>query len=216
MRPSPGRREFNRTEVLRNVMRLVSAKGFSDTSVAEIAKAAGMKQSSLYKAFGGKDEVVDAAIRFSAETEAALAQEPLRTSRTGREAISCMLEENTRLCGRWPNVCGCLFTLNAYIVPATDASLQDFLSEQRRSLGKHVRARLVQSVAEGELPEDTDIDGAANLCLAVLGGLTYRVIDGAPKALLFRSIELFVNALGFSPRASEVLRASKSRSNLGQ
>ena len=37
------------------------------------------------------------AIRFCADTEACLAQEPLHVSRTGREAILAMLEGNVRL-----------------------------------------------------------------------------------------------------------------------
>jgi hypothetical protein len=59
---------------------------------------------------------------------------------------------------------------------------------------------MAQSVIEGELPEDTNVDAVANLCLPVSGGLTFRVIDGSPKGLLFRSIELFVNGLGFFPQ----------------
>ena len=51
---------------------------------------------------------------------------------------------------------------------------------------------------DGELPEDTNCEALANLCLAVLGGLNLRVLDGAPAVLLFRSIEIFVNALGFT------------------
>ena len=216
MRLNPNSRAVNRPVVLRNVMRLVSVKGFADTSVADLIKAAGMNQRSLYKSFGRKDEIVGAAIRLSAEIEAGLAQEPLRTSHTGREAILCMLEENVRLCGQWPRVCGCLFTLNAFILPAKDTTLQDFLSEQRRSLVERLRARLVQSVNEGELPENTNPDAAANLCLAVLGGLTFRVIDGTPKALLFRSIELFVNALGFSQQQSLLPSVPKARRKLRQ
>jgi hypothetical protein len=59
-------------------------------------------------------------------------------------------------------------------------------------------SRLTQSVNEGELPDDTNCEALANLCLAVLGGLHLRVLDGAPALLLFRSIDIFVNALGFT------------------
>jgi AcrR family transcriptional regulator len=190
-------------------MRLLVVKGFADTSMTDLTKAAGMNQRRLYKAFGTKDEIVSAAIRFCAESEACLAHEPLRTSHSGKEAISCMLEENVRLCGRWPRVRGCLFALNAFIIPTQDGSLQEFLSDRRRSLEKRVHDRVTQSVIEGELPEDTKVDAVANLCLAVLGGLTFRVIDGTPKGLLFRSIELFVNGLGFSPQKSRVRRTLK-------
>lgn len=50
----------------------------------------------LHRVFGTRDEILRAAIRFCADTEACLAQEPLRVSATGREAILAMLEENVR------------------------------------------------------------------------------------------------------------------------
>ena len=53
---------------------------------------------------------------------------------------------------------------------------------------------------EGELPDQTNIEALASLCFTVLAGLTIRVLDGASAALLLRSIELFVNTLGFTPR----------------
>ena len=54
---------------------------------------------------------------------------------------------------------------------------------------------------------DTDCEALANLCLAVLGGLHLRVFDGASMVLLFRSIEIFVDALGFA----QGRRASSTR-----
>ena len=206
---NPDRKELNRAAILRNVMKVLLVKGFADTSITDLAKAAGTNPGSLYRMLGTKADIAAAAIRCCAESEACLAREPLRTSPTGREAISSMLEENVRLCGRWPKFRGCLFTLNAFITPAKHTGMQEFLTERRRSLAKHVRARLSQAVVEGELPKGTNVDAVANLCITVLGGITFRVLDGTPKALLFRSIELFVNALGFSSDKSIVRRSSK-------
>jgi AcrR family transcriptional regulator len=175
-------------------------KGFAKASVADLTSAAGVDYGTLHKGFGTRDEILRAAIHFCADTEASLAQEPLLVSPTGREAILSMLEENVRLRRHWPKHCGCLFTYNAFVIPPEDADLQDFLTARRRSLSKQIRLRLVQSVTEGELPEDTNCEVVANLCLTLLSGLTFRVLDGAPPGLLFRSLELFVKALGFAPR----------------
>jgi hypothetical protein len=102
--------------------------------------------------------------------------------------------------------CGCLFTFNAFIVPPEDDDLQDFLAERRRSLSKHIRARLARSVREGELPEGANCEALANLRLTLLSGLTIRVLDGAPPGLLFRSIGLFVDALGFRVRRTNLAK----------
>jgi len=199
-RPRQGGDNLDRPVVLRKVMEVLSAKGFNKASIANLTSATGLGFGALRNTFGSREEILRAAIRFCAETEVCLAQEPLRVSRTGREAILAMFEENVRLRRHWPRYCGSLFTFNAFIVPPDESELQDFLAERRRSLSKQIRARLTRSVREGELPEGSNCEALANLCLTLLSGLTFRVLDGAPPGLLFRSIGLFVNALGFNAR----------------
>jgi len=202
----------DRGAVLRKVMDVLSKKGFANASIADLTRATGMSSNMLRRGFGTKDEIVRAAIHACADTEASLAHEPLRVSPTGREAIVSMLEENVRLRRHRPKYCGCLFTFNAFVIPAEDLELQDFVSERRRALAKHIRLRLAQSVVAGELPKDVNCDLLGDLCFTVLSGLTFRVLEGTPPAALFRSIELFVNALGFAPRRRQA-RGRSSRSS---
>jgi AcrR family transcriptional regulator len=208
-RPRQGGNNLDRPVVLRKVMEVLSAKGFAQASIADLKSAVGPAYGALRKAFGTRDEILRAAIRFCADTEACLAQEPLRVSPTGKEAILAMLEENVRLRRHWPRYCGCLFTFNAFIVPPEDADLQDFLTEKRRSLSKHIRSRLAQSVSEGELPKGTNCETLANLCVTLLSGLTFRILDGAPPGLLFRSIGLFVAALGSRVRRTTLAKKAR-------
>jgi AcrR family transcriptional regulator len=203
-RPQQRGNAVDRSILLRKVMEVLSVKGFAKASIADLTSAAGVDYGTLHREFGGRDEILRAAIQFCAETEASLAHEPLRVSPTGREAILSMLDENIRLRRHWPRYCGCLFTFNAFIIPPEDVDLLNFLTERRHSLLKQIRSRLTQSVSEGELPEDTNCEALANLCLTVLTGITFRILDGTPPGLLFRSIELFVNAVGLSPRRSQV------------
>lgn len=211
-RPRQGGKAADRPVVLRKVMEVLSVKGFAKASIADLTNAAGVDYGTLHKTFGARDELLRAAIQFCADTEASLAEEPLRVSPTGRDAILSMLEENVRLRRHWPKHCGCLFTFNAFVVPPEDAALHDFLIGKRRSLSKEIRSRLVQSVAEGELPQATNCEAVANLCLTLLSGITFRVLDGAPPGLLFRSLEVFVNALGFLPRRGRArLHSAPSR-----
>jgi AcrR family transcriptional regulator len=206
-RPRQGADAVDHSAALRDVMEALSAKGFAEASISDLKSAVGPAYGALRKAFGTRDEILRAAIRFCADTEATLANEPLRVSPTGKEAILAMLEENVRLRRHWPRYCGCLFTFNAFIVPPEDADLQDFLTEKRRSLSKQIRSRLAQSVSEGELPKGTNCETLANLCFTLLSGITFRVLDGALPGLLFQSIEMFVDSLGFTRRRS----AARSR-----
>jgi AcrR family transcriptional regulator len=211
-RPRQGANAVDRSAALRDVMEVLSAKGFAKASIADLKSAAGPGYGALHRAFRTRDEILRAAVRFCADTEACLAQEPLRVSPTGREAILAMLEENVRLRRHWPRHCSCLFMFNAFIVPPDEAELQDFLTEKRRSLSKHIRARLARSVRERELPEGANCEALASLCLTLLSGLTVRVLDGAPPSLLFRCIHLFVDALGFRGRRRPPSRRAVRRS----
>jgi len=190
----------DRGTVLRKAMDVLSKKGFADASIADLTRATGMSSNMLRRGFGTREDMFRAAIRACADTEASLAHEPLRVSPTGREAIVSMLEENVRLRRHRPKYCGCLFTFNAFVIPAEDLELQDLVSERRRSLARHIRLRLAQSVAAGELPKNVNCHLLSDLCFTVLSGLTFRVLEGTPPQALFRSIQLFVNALGFAPR----------------
>jgi TetR/AcrR family transcriptional regulator, transcriptional repressor for nem operon len=194
------RNGVNRSVVLRKVIEVLSSKGFAKTSIADLTSATGLGYAALHRAFGSREEILRAAIRFCAETEARLAEESLRVSPTGREAILSMLEENVRLRRHWPRCSGCLFALNAFLVPPEDLDLQVFLTDRRRSLSQQIRTRIAQSVKEGELPAGIHSDTLANLCLTILSGLHSRVLDGTPPALLFRSIEMFVDVLGLRTR----------------
>jgi AcrR family transcriptional regulator len=178
-------------------MDVLSRKGFANTSIADLSDAAGVDPSTLSRNFGNRDDILRTAIRSCAEIEASLAQEPLRTAPNGKQAILSMLEENVRLRRHWPRYCGCLFTLNAFVVPHEDVELQHFLSDRRGLLAKQIRVRVSRSIRECELPGDADIEAITNLCFTVLSGLTFRVLDGARPAHLFRCIDLFVNSLGF-------------------
>jgi AcrR family transcriptional regulator len=190
----------DRPLVLRKVMEVLSVKGFVKASMLDLTRAVGLGRSVLHRAFGQRDEILRAAIHFCADAEGSLAHEPLRASSTGREAILAMLEENVRLHRYWPRNCDCLFIRNSFVVPPEDFALEEYLSEKRRSVAKQIRARIMQSVAEGELPRNTNCEALANLCFTILSGLNVRIWDGAPPAALFQSIELFVNGLGFRQR----------------
>src|ERR1700730_3793831 len=128
-RPRQGGNAVNRSLVLRKVMEVLSVKGFARASIADLTAATGVDYGTLHEAFGARDEIIRAAIQFCVDTEASLAQEPLRVSPTSREAILSMLEENVRLRRHRPRYCGCLFTFNTFIIPAEDGDLQDFLTE---------------------------------------------------------------------------------------
>ena len=67
----------------------------------------------------------------------------------------------------------------------------------RQIMRTKVLGRLEQSVCDGELPEDADVEALCILCVSFLIGLTVSVQDGIPTEALLNSVALFVASLGF-------------------
>ena len=205
----------DRPAVLRKIVDLLSVKGFANVSMAELTTAVGIGRSALQKAFGSREEILRAAIFHCADTEACLAYEPLSVCSSAREAIRAMLEESIRLHTYWPRSCDCLFTSNSFIAPPNDAELHKFIGTKRSLVFKRIRSRLIQAVNEGELPEKTNCEALAGLCVIVLSGITVRVVEGAPSAVLFRSVDLFVDTLGFRDRIRRAESSTKASRKIG-
>ena len=191
------RKTVDHSAILHKATRVFFAKGLDETSIGDLARAAGVSTSTLYKCVGTKQDIFCAAVQEIAEREFVLAQEPLRTSASGREAITGLLEENVRLCLHGPAAFSCLFTFNLLTASMPCARLHAMLLDRRRTVMKQVRTRLAQSVRETELSTEVNVAIVAQLCVAVLSGLSFRARDGVPASTLLSCIELFVDGIGF-------------------
>jgi AcrR family transcriptional regulator len=149
-RPREGGSAVDRSDVLSKVMEVLPVKGFAKATTADLTSGAGLGYRRLREAFGTREEVIRAAIRFFADAEASLAHEPLRISPTGKEAFwQC----EKRMC---------------------------------------VYAGIGQDIA--------DAYSCSMLLSFHQSSLGFRVLDGAPPGHLFRTNELFVEALRFRAR----------------
>lgn len=60
---SPKHKQDTRERILESARRLFNSKGFSDVSIEEIMRHAGLTHGGFYRHFGGKDEVYAEAVR---------------------------------------------------------------------------------------------------------------------------------------------------------
>ena len=180
-RPRQGADAVDRSAVLRKVMEVLSAKGFAKASIADLKSAVGPAYGALHKAFGTRDEILRAA-------------DPVlrRQRRHAWPRSLCVYRRRAEkpFWRCWKRMCGYAGTGRDTVAASSRSTLLSFLqtrpncrtylTEKRHSLSKHIRARFARSVREGELPEGANCEALANLCLTLLSGLTFRVLDGAP------------------------------------
>lgn len=187
-RPLRGRgrpRAFDREAALAQAMRLFWIKGYEATSIADLTNALGVGPTSLYAAFGSKDELYAEAMRFYSETYEHLVLGSFRKAVTVREAAFAYLWDSAAAmtgadCGL-PH--GCMVILGS-VGSDGHAELGDLMRAARGGAFDVLVSRLERAVAEGELPESVDIAKLARFLQTVQSGMAIRARDGAERAEL--------------------------------
>ncbi|MGY6174539.1 TetR/AcrR family transcriptional regulator [Paraburkholderia strydomiana] len=187
-RPPRGRgrpRAFDREAALAQAMRLFWIKGYEATSIADLTNALGVGSTSLYAAFGSKDELYAEAMRLYSTTYEHLVLGRFRQAVTAREAAFAYLWDSAMAmtgadCGL-PH--GCMVTL-ATVGSDGHAELDDLMRATRGGAFDVLVSRLEKAVAEGELPESLDIAQLARFLQTVQSGMAIRARDGAERAEL--------------------------------
>jgi hypothetical protein len=117
-------------------------------------------------------------------------------AKTGREAV-CAILRRVVLLG---DSCQMSTSQSLSVEPRPSGetnTCDSFVPERRQILREHVLRRLEESVFEGELPEDADVEALATLCVSFLIGLAASTRDELPITCLLNSVALFVDGLGF-------------------
>jgi len=187
-RPPRGRgrpRAFDREAALAQAMRLFWVKGYEATSIADLTNALGVGPTSLYAAFGSKDELYAEAMGLYSTTYEHLVLGRFRQAVTAREAAFAYLWDSAMAmtgadCGL-PH--GCMVTL-ATVGSDGHAELDDLMRATRGGAFDVLMSRLERAVAEGELPESLDIAKLARFLQTVQSGMAIRARDGAERAEL--------------------------------
>ena len=180
---------FDRDEALQKVMLLFWQHGYEATSLNDITTALEVKPSSIYSAFGDKKKLFLDAVGLylsgpiTSETiiKQALsaydaAQELLRVSAIGFTGTNtppgCLLASSAISCSD----------------AANDVKLE--LAAIRRGIEERLRIKILQSIAQKQLPENTDAEGLAAMTMAVIQGMSTLARDGATREKLIHIGEM--------------------------
>jgi AcrR family transcriptional regulator len=193
--PSPrgrGRpRGFDRGAALAAAMRLFWTKGYEATSIADLTQAMGVGPTSLYAAFGSKDQLYAEAMTLYSETYEHLVLDGFRTAATARDAALAYLRDSaaavTGADCDLPR--GCLVTLGSIGSDGHD-ELRDLMRIARGGAFDLLKARFEEAVSSGELPPSVDVTELARFLQTVQGGMAIRARDGADRAELVAVAEI--------------------------
>jgi hypothetical protein len=194
--------QLERETVLQRIVKFLCAEETGDSSFKSLSAALDVPEGSLREEFGAEEKLLEAAGQMLPELVVASVAEPLRTSRTGREAVFGMLEMavSLRKARRRLRQHGSAVRSLSLEKRADEQTIWDW----NQSLSYEIQARFEQSVYEGELPESANVHAMSALTLALVNGLVSCAPEVVSDVALLDAVRLFVDGLGFHvPRPSK-------------
>lgn len=196
----PGRpRKFERDPALDAAVRVFWQHGYEATGVAALREAmGGMPSASFYALFGSKaDLFVEAMSRYRATHGRVL--DPLTDEGLGpRGAVERTLRDSIRMQTDPGHPLGCMMVLAAATTDPGDRVYQ-VVSERRASTRRAIGSRVEEAVAEGSLPEGTDVAATVGLVYGFLLGISTQARDGVPADALQASVDALLSGWATAP-----------------
>ncbi|GGF02573.1 TetR family transcriptional regulator [Aliidongia dinghuensis] len=188
--PRTGRpREFDKTQAVRQAMRLFWARGYEATSLSELKAAmGGLSTASFYAAFGSKDALFKTVVAHYRETHGRVTA-PLRDpDLTPRAAIERALRQSARMQTDPDHPQGCFIVLGAATSAAENEPIRALLAAERAETRAGFESCARRAIAAGELPPDADPADLATLFSTFLFGISTQARDGVPIETLEAAI----------------------------
>lgn len=185
----PDVKHFDPEQTLERVLRLFWSRGEAATNIGDIVDATGVSRSSLYNAYGGKQELYISALSSYLERHSRPSFDRLAADGRGMPAVYEFFDEliRARCAGeyaRW----GCMVT-NAHLDPArTEPKIQRLLQEHHRRLRDALQAALDVAVRSGQTVAGIDIEVCAEQLALLAYGVNLRSRGGASQDELRRGV----------------------------
>jgi len=164
---------YARGDVLRKATDLFARKGYAGAHLQELVDVTGLNRFSLYKEFGGKEGLfqaaLDAYLERLSELDAHLRREPAGLDNV-RAFYAALLVQD------FPHGCLAVNTIREkhVVPPPVYATIERFAASSEASFKRNLSA----ARKRGELAADTDVDALAKFLTALdMGLMSYGIVS---------------------------------------
>jgi AcrR family transcriptional regulator len=180
-----------RREIFDASVHLFIEKGFYQTSMREVAEAAGIGKSSLYDYFQSKDDILISYFEYAIEGIAQKANEIIRQDHSVTEKLKNIMRMHLEYLVRNRQLF-LRFTLEAQnLSPQSQEQLQML----RHSYQDMIRSLIVEGIQSGELRPVNPLLAARNV-FSLLSQTAYTSRPtGSPEEMLNDAMEIFFNGV---------------------
>jgi AcrR family transcriptional regulator len=195
--PRMGRpRGFDTTAALDAAMRVFWEKGYEGATLNNLTDAMRINRSSMWAAFGNKEELFKQAFDRYLTTYQAYMREALEKP-TVREVIETTLRKTVEFLSTPGNPKGCLSVHGALAVGDEADPVKQWLIQGRKHGEAVARKRFEKAKKSGELGPDEDPAALARYVGTLIQGLGVQGASGATKAELTKVVDTALRYMGY-------------------
>ena len=182
-------RAFDVDEALDRAVRVFWAQGYEGASLEDLTAAMGITRTSMYRAFGNKEELFGKALeRYTAGTASYVARalaEP-----TARGVADAFLTGSVDSSTQPDCPAGCLGVQGSLAAGESGRPARDALAAWREAGTAHLRNRFQQALDDGDLPAGADPSLLARYLMTVANGIAVQASGGATRGELQQVADL--------------------------
>ncbi|MFD7001368.1 TetR/AcrR family transcriptional regulator [Streptomyces mirabilis] len=173
-------RSFDADEALERAMRVFWGQGYEGASLTDLTNAMGITRTSMYAAFGNKEDLFRKALERYTEGPASYGARALQEP-TARQVAAAFLNGSVRATTRPGCPTGCLGVQGALAAGDPGSNARDALIAWRNEHISLLRDRFRQAVDEGDLPPDADPELLARYLMTVANGIAVQAAGGTAR-----------------------------------
>ena len=173
-------RGFDADAALERAMLVFWERGYEGASLTDLTGAMGITRTSMYAAFGNKEELFRKAMQRYAEGPAAYAVRALEEP-TARQVATAFLAGSVRTTTRPGCPAGCLAVQGSLAAGALGRPARATLAAWRDEARSPLRDRFRRAVDDGDLPPETDTGLLARYLMTVSNGIAVQAAGGAAR-----------------------------------
>lgn len=173
-------RGFDADEALERALLVFWEQGYEGTSLTDLTSAMGITRTSMYAAFGNKEELFHKALERYTEGPAAYGARALEEP-TARDVATAVLNGTVRATTRPGYPAGCMGIQASLTAGAPGRTVRDALTAWRNDGCSHLHERFQRAVDEGDLPPGADPGLLTRYIMTVANGIAVQAASGTGR-----------------------------------